>query len=533
MKIRRQIVWTLVLGMTSLAFAAEKKIITYSWGTGSSSPAELLEKADELDKIPVDGFTIAFKDVKRPTGEWLAPRQLRSDPEWRYEDFAPQVPVVRELLTHKSFKESLIRGWSVLDKRVDWRDDEAWARFAHNFGVLAALVRDCGSKGVVIDHEDYHKIKQFFRLEGDPEYDELVKIARRRGAEVFREAFREYPDMVVLSFWLLSLPFDERYCCAQPDLPGIARAKGDVWPAFFNGILDALPPEATLVDGCEHGYNYEFFRGDFFRGAALQRTGLLPLVAPENRRKYRNQLRAGFGLYAANYYNDRKARHFRWWFCERNGSRLGHWEANLNQAFEAADEYVWIFTEVGTWIDWGQETIRKRTRRADAEFFPLESKVPGFCSAIEAVKDPLAWGEKRIGEMRAKGRLVDLVASGEAERNEGKGYAVWRVKGVRPGERYAYDVTVRGGKDTDYFTTKFMKPESEKEQVLWMASRDTLYRPQADGTRRAFDVVRVPDTGAEFMDGVVVFSGTNTTHGVESVESVKVYRIPLIDEPHP
>jgi hypothetical protein len=521
----------LALAVLGAASAAEKKIITASWITGNKTPAELLKEADRLDKTEVDGYTIRFAPVRHSaTGAVCRADRLRFNPPWRYEDFEPQLPVVRELLKHKAFKESLIRGWSILDRRVDWRDDKAWANFAHNFGVFARLVKATGAKGIVIDHEDYHKIKQFFRAEGDPDYDELAKIARRRGAEVFSQAFREYPAMVVLSYWMLSLPLDERYCTAQPDLPGLVRHKGDLWPAFFNGILDVLPPEATLVDGCEHGYSFEFFRNDFFRSASLQRTALLELVAPENRRKYRSQLRAGFGLYTTVWFSERK-KGYRWWQGPRNGSRLNHFEANLNQAFEAADEYVWIFSEIGTWADWSQEQLlRAMPRQKPERFKSLEERLPGFNSVIAAVKDPIGWGERRIAQMRAKGKLVNLLETGEAVRNDAGSYATLRVGKVNPGERYAYEVVVRPELVRPVFTTRFMKPEADKEQVLWMASRDSLYKPVTNGLVRAFDVVRVPDTGAAFLDAVLLFvKDKDKYNAADAVVEAGVYRIPYVD----
>lgn len=518
--------------VASIVLASEKKIIAYSWITGSMTPTELLEAADTLDKTEVDGFGIRFAPVRGADGKLRKSDNLRFDPPWRYEDFAGQVPTIRELLTHKSFKESLIRGWSILQRRVDWRDDAAWANFAHNFAVFARLAKSTGAKGIIIDHEDYHKIKQFFRAEGEPSYDELVKIVRRRGAEVFAPAFREFPEMVVLSFWMLSLPFDERYCTAQPEVAEVARQKGDLWPAFFNGILDVLPPEATLVDGCEHGYSFEFFRNEFYRSASLQRTGLFDLVAPENRRKYRAQLRAGFGLYTTVWFSERKSPSYRWWQGPRNGSRLNHFEANLNQAFDAADEYVWLFSETGTWAEWPHDLIRRCNKwTAPEKFKPIEERLPGFNSVIAAVKNPRAWGERRIAEMRSKGTLVDLLSTGEAVISDGRSYSILRVGKIRPGERYAYEVTARSGSVRPIFTTRFMKNEAEKEQVLWIESRDSLYKPLSDGLVRAFDVVRVPDTGAAFLDGVVLYTSTNKTHSAEAIVSAKIYRLPYVDEP--
>ena len=53
----------------------------------------------------------------------------------------------------------------------------------------------------------------------------------------------------------------------------------------------ALPPTAKLVDGNEDaGYHGETEKRDFAVQTAYQLVGVMPLIAPENRGKYRMQV---------------------------------------------------------------------------------------------------------------------------------------------------------------------------------------------------------------------------------------------------
>ena len=111
---------------------------------------------------------------------------------------------------------------------------------------------------------------------------------------IWRGVFEEYPDITVFCFWLLS---DAPYRHVETELPAFMRERGDLWPAFVNGMLDVLPSTATLVDGEEDAYKFEAARHDFFKARTRMRSWDLPLVAPENRVKYLSQVSQSFGQY--------------------------------------------------------------------------------------------------------------------------------------------------------------------------------------------------------------------------------------------
>ena len=50
---------------------------------------------------------------------------------------------------------------------------------------------------------------------------------------------------------------------SAPDVKELMRKNEDLAPAFVDGILDAMPETATLIDGCEHSYWSLSDRSDF------------------------------------------------------------------------------------------------------------------------------------------------------------------------------------------------------------------------------------------------------------------------------
>ena len=159
-------------------------------------------------------------------------------------------------------------------------------------------------KGLCLDLEGYGvKSFKFDPAEGSS-FAEANALARRRGAEVMRAIAREFPQQTLLAFWLNSINAKAGRA-SNPDAILATETYG-LQPAFINGLLDAAPPEMTLVDGCEDGY-YKDSEREYQLAAADMRQWHGPvarLIAPENRRKWR-ALRAkpSFGFYLDMYLN--------------------------------------------------------------------------------------------------------------------------------------------------------------------------------------------------------------------------------------
>ena len=397
-----------------------QKFIGHGWDLMMVSPAEILDHADMFDATGLDGIAVALRGKEPGAKPWrYSYSNIHADRPWPRELVGQHVASLRKFKEHPGLKDSMLIFWMSPRKRMDWRDDAAWERFAGNVGTLAWAGREGGLHGYVLDSEDYGKQKQFF-LDADKDgmtYDEACAVARRRGAQVFSALFKEHPDATLLSFWFMSA--GEAYYANARHPVREARKRGDLWPSFVNGLLDVLPPKAKFVDGNEHAYGCKADTKGFYVKSYNQSQGLLGLVAPENRVKFQTQLSVGFGQYIDMYVNGPESR----WYIgpAENGSRLSAFENNLAQAAHVSTEYVWIYGEKHCWVDW------KKTRQCevwrtkcflDAFATPTptwEKCLPGLADMLRAVKDPDEFRERKIAEMKAAGTYTNLVADGACQ----------------------------------------------------------------------------------------------------------------------
>ena len=200
---------TLLIGLmaTAAAFCASaeaRKFIASGWEFQYVDVDGLLARADEMDKAPIDGCMLYVQTEGRD-GKRIASREIMQSPKWDWADLEPLVPKYRQLTAHKAFRHSFLDCFRAAKKRIPWTDDAEWARVAHNVRLIAKLAKAGGFTGLVMDTEDYHKQRQYYRLDSDGlPYEELVVLARKRGREIFSGVFKEFPDAKILSYWFLS-----------------------------------------------------------------------------------------------------------------------------------------------------------------------------------------------------------------------------------------------------------------------------------------------------------------------------------------
>lgn len=339
----------LFLAALSVIFAAAaepaKKYIFAGWDLGDTTPQEVLMLADEFDKTACDGVAMPIGKVC-PGWTGRRSREILDDPGMKFSEFEFLVPVFRKIVEHPSLKESMILVHLAPTNRISWKDDKRWRTAGGNLATAARLAREGGLKGLVLDFEDYRRKFQYIYQKDDGDYAATCRLARRRARELFEPAFREFPDMVVLTFQLLTM--DSYYLRGDPLAEMLD--KRDLWPSFVNGILDVMPPGVKLVDGNENkGYHSKAKNCDFYKGVYEQLVAVLPLVAKENRVKYRSQVSVSYGLYIDSY---TCATNSGWYFPPVRGKRINHFEDNLRQATKCADEYVWFWGERGFFVDW-------------------------------------------------------------------------------------------------------------------------------------------------------------------------------------
>ena len=462
-----------------------KKLVVFGHQFSGMTPGVLLAHADAFDRTAIDGIGFCVSAPKGADAR-MSSLHLQDGPPWDRAAFAPEAAAYRAAFRHRSLRHSFACLLRAPVRRVAWTDDAGWAHWSSNVASVAWFAKAGGFAGGFVDVEDYTKARQFERFASDPDIDCCRALARRRGAEMFRGVFREFPDMALISFWLFSTYPGGYAFATDPD--GAARDAGDLWPSFVNGILDVAPMTAKLVDGDEKAYRYEAERGDFFRASVEQRVGLSRLVAPENRAKYQALLRTSFGHYLEMYTNPEGNRHY---FPPADGSRLRHFAKNLAQSVAAADEYLWLWTETRTSIDWDASkslpahTLRRR----------YEADLPGLDAVMRAVKEPWKlppWATNEVAvsfghysDGKVKGTLVERDGVRTATGVECGGFTA-RVENVVPGDLYALACRARGRQATIGVSWKkgnaWVKPGASL--ALGAADRD--------GWRTGQGVVSVP-----------------------------------------
>ena len=388
------------LGVIAAALSASgdmpsKKYIAFGWEFKRIPPKVLLANADKFQATGIDGVGIYLCATNSAGKELMF---ISRGDKWEKEAFRDQVPVLKQIAKTPHLSESFFVGFGAPLKRFAWTDDAAWANLEHSMSVLGWLTKETGIKGVSGDFEDYHHQWQFSQVPGDPEWDTLVKLARRRGAQIYGALFRENPNLKCLFYWILC--FNTEYL-TSPDPVAMARQNGDLQPAFFDGILDAMPETARLINGDEHTYRASAENQGFLKSYANQRMICPKLVSPENRAKYMRLVQASFAIYSDMYANDENSF---WYFPPKGGSRAEHLRRNLLDATRLADEYVWFWGEKHPSIHWENAYLEPRVKCPDT----WEEAIPGMTEALLSCKDP-DWGmARRLAALKKEGRLEDL-----------------------------------------------------------------------------------------------------------------------------
>jgi hypothetical protein len=509
---------------TSALWAGEKRLIGHSWDLLAVRPADVARNLDAFEKLPLDGVSLAVM-VEPEKGRRVGFNTVMNAAPWERGWFEKEAETLRQCASRNLTHNFLTTYWAP-HKRLAWGDDKAWETVARNLGVMAWLAKEGHAKGILADPEDYPETRQYVTVPGDAPFAETAALARKRGAQVMRSMATEYPDIVLLAFWMLSL--HPSYYMGTGDPAASVAEAGDLWPAFVNGMLDALPTSARLVDGNEHAYRYEAANQDFYLSAWSVQNKALALVAPANRVKYRTQVLAGFGLYLDMYINPPESP---WHFGEANGSRLNHLALNVAQALDAADEYVWVYGEKMDWIRWSG------TSRTNALW---ETSLPGFADTLRVLRRP-AEAQDVIARRRQACTLTNLLANGACAPAQTEGWegfckgrmppawGCWqhenRAQGVfgldaRNGLGDAFSLRAEGVGDgcfvgkaavlsgNLYAVEAFAQGVAPRIRVRWnkdgrwhAEAKDVMVRfgeAEASGWRRAFGVVQVP-AGADTL----------------------------------
>ena len=482
--------------------AGQKKYISFGWEYRRLTPAMIVANAEKFKDTAIDGIGIYVNTTNSLGQHLMFPT---SGHVWEREAFRSQLDDFRRIAKTPHLSESFIVGFHAPEKRFSWTDDAAWANLANSMAVVGWLTKKTGLKGINCDLEDYHNQKQYERQPGDPEWDELVKIARRRGAQVFGAFFRENPEAKILFFYCLTM---RTAYFTTPDVRAMMRDSHDLTPAFIDGILDAMPETARFIDGDEGSYWALSGRRDFHSVYVKQRSVCPQLLSPENRAKYLRLTQTSFALYYDMYVNEKGDGI--WYFPPTGGSRLETFRRNLLDATRLADEYVWLWGEKNPTIHWENAAIEKRVKNREVTW---SEAIPGLTEAMLCCKDP-DWGlRRRIKALKEKGELVNLIenpeCAGEGEeipspywkwsRKDDKGAKIFLDQST--GCRAAPSLSIKGG-----FIRSYCTPCIGTKSVSGV-SQGEMFGVVFAGKGRCSVGVRFSSGGqmAHFSDAVSIF----------------------------
>ena len=415
---------------------SSKKYVAFAWEFEDATPSNMLAVVDSLDRTPIDGVGLSMRIYARDGKRIRA--KLMDQPALEWADLEPWVPVMRELTSHRSMRESMMKSICAPTNRLDWTDDGSWRRVSATMRNIARFAKEGGLKGCWVDDEEYHGQSQYYWCPGDPPYERLCEIVRGRGREVFSAMFSEYPDMTMLFFRFFTRVYQYNNC---EDWESARRARGDLWPAFLNGLLDVLPPTAKIVDGFEYGYRFNAESNTYYWGHSMQKGRFVNHVSPENRTKYFGQVSSAAAVYMDMYVNPEGKR---WYAPPLNGSRSERFIANVAQATHAVDEYVWFWGEKQCWADWKG----KMRQRKSVSTVTWEESLPGISTAMEYFKSPSVFAANRLGNLRKSGKFKPVNLNSKCVKPDkvdsdglAKPYSCWSDTRYGSAGKYGFDST--------------------------------------------------------------------------------------------
>lgn len=394
------------------ASGGKKLYLGAGWDVGALPPVDMVQSLDLLAKLPLDGIRFSLR-ARFPDGTNIASNTAMDGRKWPKTVFDSQFDDVRKITALPNMKHCFLSVRATPNKRLAWTDDDAWASFAHNMVVLARAAKMTGVKGLCPDYEDYRHQHQYSLEDSDPPLDETLALARRRGAEIHRAIFAEYPDMTLFLWHFLDRHFPHHFS-GLTDIPQNVRAQRDLFIAYLNGVFDALPLTARIV-ACEEEYKYSAAKRDFYKGIAEEKQFNEQLLDPVHRVKHKLQVSLGFSIYLDAYRPDNQKSQ---WALgpDRHGSFAGHIIEDAEQATRATDEYVWFWGEKRTYVPWRNPGIASgiyscrqysgdRRKTWDEEF-------PGLYDALARFKDPVAYAKGKWAEI-SRQSSTNLVAGGD------------------------------------------------------------------------------------------------------------------------
>jgi hypothetical protein len=309
-----------------------KKLIYYGWGIRDTQYVR--EHWQAMEQMPFDGTGIivaidrqGWQQGRQATDNQLG-WQVMGKRLFRIEEFRDAIADLRAARWQRFSDNFLPIALSAAQSSagLNWFDDERWRTVAQNLAVVAQIAAAGSLKGLILDPEHYNYYLFRYadqRQQVDRPFADYVGVARQRGREVMTTIAAHLPKAVLLSLYAYTLPLSERDRGKRLEDTGYC-----LLPAFYDGLLEAMPAEAFLVDGYEPAYAFKE-RRQFLEGYRSIRRDAVDLSAVPDR--YRQHVKVGFGLWL-DY--RQKLEHF----------TPAEFRQAVSAALEVSNGYVWIYS---------------------------------------------------------------------------------------------------------------------------------------------------------------------------------------------
>jgi hypothetical protein len=310
-----------------------------------------------MEKIPFDGVGIAvaidrqsWQRGKRDTGNQLA-WHVMGRRAFQLEEFRNVIADLKaaqwQSMTDNFLPVVLSAAQSAAG--LNWFDDGRWRTIVNNLGVLARIGAEGRLKGFILDPEHYNYALFSYarqRQQVDKPFQDYVQMARHRGREVMSAVGAVLPDAVLFSLYGYSLPLHY-----LRDGKSVQEVEYSLLPAFYDGLLEAMPAGMRLVDGYEFAYPFKERRQFLDAYNYIHQRAHTLSAVPD---RYREKLKAGFGLWLdyrrqADYFTPEE------------------FQRTVGYALEVSDGYVWIYSH-------------------RPQFFPVSGIEASYIDAIAAAR---------------------------------------------------------------------------------------------------------------------------------------------------
>lgn len=529
-----------------------KKLIQLGWDIPTT--AYMRRHWEQMDATePFDGL---IYEVAATTadGRRVSSQHLFDGKPWNRADFDAALADL-QTCQFKRLRHNFIRiNFTPAD--FDWADDAAWDAVSKNAAICAEIARKTNG-GLSLDFESYGAAMFKFDGESGRTFAETKALARKRGAQFGGAIVEEYPNVVLLCLWMNSINFFAANTSGGSLEGTLAGSHYGLLPAFIDGLLDAAAPETTFVDGCENGY-YMNGATEYQRAALDMTLATGPaarLVSPENRVKYRTQVQAGFGFYLDMYSNPPTSNFYRG--PEPGETRFERLAVNLRAAWDAADEYVWVYGEQKRWRP--VDDAANDAWAPASEPTSWENALPGLTSLLRELSDPNGALREARARFDADPSAKNLLANGDFSQVKENGtvadWETWRLEEtggefraldgtagafgvtdgcylqsvpVKPGERLFIAATTTAKGDVAAtlrarWQTADSKWTAVAQDVVLSPTLDA--KPDADGRVEILGRVVVPQDAAQ-LTLLLLSHGADET-AVVTFDDVRVYRDPL------